>query len=110
MGHPTHRDGSFLLRDGSPDPSRWVVVGSLTKQFTSLAILKLETRKALITDKARKFLRELDQRFDAIAHSLLEQNGAGRAGAEAASAATPARARNAGASSGQTQAFQRQPR
>jgi D-alanyl-D-alanine carboxypeptidase len=41
--------------------------GSLTKQFTAAAILKLEEQgKLSIDDKARKFLPELDQRFDAI--------------------------------------------
>jgi CubicO group peptidase (beta-lactamase class C family) len=41
--------------------------GSLTKQFTAAAILKLEDQgKLSIDDKARKYLPELDQRFDAI--------------------------------------------
>jgi len=42
-------------------------IGSLTKQFTAAAILKLEDQgKLSVTDKARKFLPELDARFDAI--------------------------------------------
>src|SRR5437762_3060459 len=38
--------------------------GSLTKQYTAAAIVRLEEQgKLSITDKARKFLPELDQRF-----------------------------------------------
>jgi CubicO group peptidase (beta-lactamase class C family) len=41
--------------------------GSLTKQFTAAAIVRLEDEgKLSIDDKARKFLPELDGRFDAI--------------------------------------------
>jgi D-alanyl-D-alanine carboxypeptidase len=41
--------------------------GSLTKQFTAAAIVRLEDQgKLSIDDKARKFLPELDGRFDAI--------------------------------------------
>lgn len=41
--------------------------GSLTKQFTAAAIVRLDEQgKLSIDDKARKFLPELDQRFDAI--------------------------------------------
>jgi CubicO group peptidase (beta-lactamase class C family) len=41
--------------------------GSLTKQFTAAAIVQLaDEGKLSIDDKARKFLPELDQRFDAI--------------------------------------------
>lgn len=41
--------------------------GSLTKQFTAAAIVRLEEQgKLSIEDKARKFLPELDGRFDAI--------------------------------------------
>jgi len=52
--------------------------GSLTKQFTAAAILKLEDQgKLSITDKARKFLPELDQRFDAITIRHLLQHTSG---------------------------------
>src|SRR5258706_13581928 len=41
--------------------------GSLTKQFTAAAIVRLEDEgKLSIDDKARKFLPQLDARFDAI--------------------------------------------
>jgi D-alanyl-D-alanine carboxypeptidase len=41
--------------------------GSLTKQFTAAAIVRLEDEgKLSVDDKARKFLPELDERFDAI--------------------------------------------
>jgi D-alanyl-D-alanine carboxypeptidase len=52
--------------------------GSLTKQFTAAAILKLEDQgKLSITDKARKFLPELDARFDAITIRHLLQHTSG---------------------------------
>ncbi len=42
-------------------------IGSVSKQFTAAAILRLvEEEKLSVDDKARKFLPELDQRFDAI--------------------------------------------
>jgi CubicO group peptidase (beta-lactamase class C family) len=42
-------------------------IGSVTKQFTAAAILRLEEQgKLSIEDRARKFLPELDARFDAI--------------------------------------------
>lgn len=42
-------------------------IGSLTKQFTAAAIVRLEEQEKLsVDDKARKFLPELDARFDAI--------------------------------------------
>ncbi len=47
---------------------------------------------------------------EAIAHSLLVQNGAVGAGPVAASAATPAQTRHAWASAGETPAFHRQGR
>jgi CubicO group peptidase (beta-lactamase class C family) len=52
--------------------------GSLTKQFTAAAILKLEDQgKLSIDDKARKLLPELDARFDAITirHLLKHTSG-----------------------------------
>ncbi len=52
--------------------------GSLTKQYTAAAILKLEDQgKLSITDKARKFLPELDARFDAITIRHLLQHTSG---------------------------------
>jgi CubicO group peptidase (beta-lactamase class C family) len=52
--------------------------GSLTKQFTAAAILKLEDQgKLSVTDKARKFLPELDARFDAITIRHLLQHTSG---------------------------------
>ncbi len=53
-------------------------IGSVTKQFTAAAILTLEDRgKLSITDKARKFLPELDARFDAITNRHLLQHTSG---------------------------------
>src|SRR5260221_3495474 len=52
--------------------------GSLTKQFTAAAIVRLEDEgKLSIDDKARKFLPELDARFDAITirHLLKHTSG-----------------------------------
>jgi len=52
--------------------------GSLTKQYTAAAILKLEDQgKLSITDKARKFLPEFDARFDAITIRHLLQHTSG---------------------------------
>lgn len=53
-------------------------VGSLTKQFTAAAIVKLEEQgKLSITDKARKYLPELDARFDTITIRHLLQHTSG---------------------------------
>lgn len=53
-------------------------IGSLTKQFTAAAILTLEDQgKLSVTDKARKFLPELDARFDAITIRHLLQHTSG---------------------------------
>jgi CubicO group peptidase (beta-lactamase class C family) len=55
-------------------------IGSVSKQFTAAAILRLEEQgKLSIDDKARKFLPELDARFDRITirHLLLHTSGLG---------------------------------
>jgi len=53
-------------------------IGSITKQFTAAAILRLEEQgKLSIGDKARKFLPELDARFDAITIRHLLQHTSG---------------------------------
>ena len=53
-------------------------VGSITKQFTAAAILRLEEQgKLSISDKARKFVPELDSRFDAITIRHLLQHTSG---------------------------------
>jgi len=71
--------GVFDREAGTPAHTDTVYsIGSLTKQFTAAAILKLEDQgKLSITDKARKFLPELDARFDAITIRHLLQHTSG---------------------------------
>jgi len=53
-------------------------IGSVTKQFTAAAILRLEEQgKLSVDDKARKFLPELDARFDRITIRHLLQHTSG---------------------------------
>ena len=64
----TRAYGLFDREAGIPARTDTVFsTGSLTKQFTAAAILKLEEQgKLSIDDKARKYLPELDARFDTI--------------------------------------------
>jgi len=71
--------GLFDREAGIPTRTDTVFsTGSLTKQFTAAAIVRLaDDGKLSIDDKARKFLPELDARFDAITirHLLKHMSG-----------------------------------
>jgi CubicO group peptidase (beta-lactamase class C family) len=63
---------------GNTRPDSVYQIASVTKQFTAAAIMRLvEGGKVRTEDKARKWLPELDARFDAITveHLLLHRSG-----------------------------------
>lgn len=74
------RKGSslYVKSYGTPPPGAVYQIASVSKQFTAAAIMRLaDQAKLRVEDKARTWLPELDQRFDAITieHLLTHTSG-----------------------------------